>query len=352
MAVLPWYCTREEVKRSLDIKSTARNNASIDRNIGAASRSVEDLTNRWFYPDTGVRYFDWPNDQYARSWRIWLDRYELISLTALANRGGLTIPPAQYFLEPSDGPPYNRIELDISVQTGSVVFGGASTWQRAVVATGVFGYCDDRAAAGAVAVTASTTATTLDVTDSSVAEVGTLLVGAGERMFVTGRSHISTTATMSGTLAASMAAGTVAVSDGTLVQPGEVALIDAEKLMVNEVVGNNLLVTRAWDGTTLAAHSGSPLVYCPRRLTVSRAFLGTTAATQTQGVALQRQVYPDLVRQLTLAEAVTNLLQESSGYARMAGGGDNAREFTGKGIKDLRCQVEQSFGKLARIGVI
>lgn len=353
MSQLPWYCTREDVKSALDYKETARNNGQIDRAIDAASRSIESLTHRIFYPDTGVRYFDWPTAQYSRSWRLWFDKYEVISVTQLANRGGTTIAANQFFLEPSDGPPYTRLELDISVQQGSVAFGGASTFQRAVQLTGVFGYRDDRLPAGSVVTTVSASATSLDITDSSQVGVGTLLLGTGdERIFVSGRSMLATACTLGANLAVSMAANAVTVSNGALVSPGEVIMIDAEKMAVQEIAGNTLVVTRAWDGSTLAAHTGTPALYCPRRLTVVRGLAGTTAVSQVGGVALTRQVYPPLIRQLAVAESIGALLQESAGYGRVVGAGDNARESTGRGLVDLRSRVQVALAKQARVATV
>src|SRR5690606_22447868 len=57
----PWYTTRETVKAALDYKETARNDAQVDRAIESASRAVEGLLHRRFYPETATRYFDWPN---------------------------------------------------------------------------------------------------------------------------------------------------------------------------------------------------------------------------------------------------------------------------------------------------
>lgn len=352
MTQLPWYCTREDVKSALDYKETARNNRQIDRAIDAGSRAVEDLTNRQFYPDVTVRYFDWPNAQFSRSWRLWLDKYELISVSQLSNRGGSIILPTQYFLEPVDGPPFTRIELDISVQSGSYAFGGASTFQRAIQVNGTFGYRDDRLPAGTVATTASAGASTLDVSDSSEVGVGTLLIGTLERMFVSGRQFIATAATLGANLTASMANNAVTVSNGALVTQGEVIMIDAEKMLVAEIAGNVLSVLRAWDGSTLAAHTGALALYAPRRLTVVRAMNGTTAVSQVGGVALERQTYPGLVHELAIAESIVLLTQESAAYGRTVGAGDNARESSGKGLDDLRQRITTALGKQMRVATV
>ena len=55
-----WYCTREDVKRALDVKETVQSNGQIDRRIAASTDSIEGLCHRRFYPWTGTRYLDWP----------------------------------------------------------------------------------------------------------------------------------------------------------------------------------------------------------------------------------------------------------------------------------------------------
>jgi hypothetical protein len=57
---------------------------------------------------------------------------------------------------------------------------------------------------------------------------------------------------------------------------------------------------------------------------------------------------PGSVRQLCVAEALTDLLQGRSGYARTAGSGENEREASGRGLKDLRDRVYTSHGRKAR----
>jgi len=119
-------------------------------------------------------------------------------------------------------------------------------------------------------------------------------------------------------------------------------------MRVDDIAGNTLVVTRAWDGSTIAAHSVGATVYAPRMLTVQRAALGTTAATHLTSASVYRWDPPGPVRQLCVAEALTDLLQGRSGYARTAGAGENEREATGRGLKDLRERVYVSHGRKAR----
>ncbi|MCZ4602918.1 hypothetical protein O3S80_03855 [Streptomyces sp. Lzd4kr] len=344
----PWYSTREEVKAELDVRETARSNARVDRAIEAACDTVDGFLHRVFYPDTDTRYFDWPNAQTAPSWRLWLDANEVVSVSALSS-GGTTIAASSYFLEPNTyGPPYNRIEINLG---SSAAFGGGDTHQRDITVTGLFGYRNDETTLGATveALDASETGVDVDGATSAEVGVGSLLRIDDERVIVTGRAQLDTGQNLGGNLTAVNSDVAVSVSDGTAYAVDEVILIDSEKMRIDDIAGNTLMVTRAWDGTTLAAHTAGADIYAPRTLTVQRAAVGTTAATHTTSAAVYRWDPPAAVRQLALAEALNDLLQGRSGYARTAGAGENEREMTGRGLEALRKRVYVSHGRKARI---
>lgn len=343
----PWYVTREEVKAELDVRETARSNTRIDRAIEAACETVEGDLHRIFYPELDTRYFDWPGPQYARPWRLWLDANELISVTTLSS-GGTTIAASDYFLEPNAyGPPYDRIEVDLD---SSAAFGGGDTHQRDITVTGLFGYKNDETTLGvtAEALDASETGVDVDGATSATVGVGSLLRVDTERLIVTGRTQLDTGQNLGGNLTASNSNTTVTVADGTQFAVDEVILIDSEKMRIDDIAGNTLTVTRPWDGTTLAAHTAGADIYAPRTLTVTRGALGTTAATHLTAATVYRWNPPAAVRQLTLAEAVNDLLQGRAGYARTAGTGESEREMTGRGLEALRKRVYVSHGRKAR----
>ncbi|MDX3515882.1 hypothetical protein PV755_44495 [Streptomyces caniscabiei] len=345
----PWYASREEIKAELDVKETARSNARIDRALADATEAVNGLCHRVFYPVQETRYFDWPNGQYARPWRLWLDANELISVTALTS-GGTAIAASDYFLEPNTyGPPYNRIEIDLD---SSAAFGGGDTHQRDIGITGVWAGCplvEPSAGATAEALDASETGIDVDAATSAVAGVGGLLRIDDERVIVTGRSNLDTGQTLGGAgLTNQNNAVTVAVGSGAAFAAGEMILIDGERMRVDDIAGNTLVVTRAWDGSTIAAHSVGAAIYAPRSLTVVRGALGTTAATHNIAATVYRWEAPGPVRQLCVADAVTDLMQGRSGYARTAGAGESEREVAGRGINDLRKRVYASHARKGR----
>lgn len=348
MATAPWYCTRESVKRALDLKQTAYADWQVDEAIDAASRSIEQCTNRVFYPWTGTRYFDWPDNEFGTSYTLWLEENELISATTVAS-GGSNISASQYNLEPvNSAPPYSRVELKLS-GTGS--FGLSDSRQRDIAITGVFGYANDETISGSLAVALSdTTGVTVSITNPTKIGVGTLLRVDSERMVVTAKSFADSTQNLQADMAAAVNGTSVSVSDGTKFYEGEVILLDAERMLVTAVAGNTLVVNRAWDGTVLATHSGSD-VYRQTSLTVERGSVGTTAATHLISASIYLWAAPSPIRNLCRAQAIDTILQEQGGYARTVGSGDSTRNASGAALGALWARVEEDYGRV-RLGVV
>ncbi|MGD9749783.1 MAG: hypothetical protein AB7W59_02190 [Acidimicrobiia bacterium] len=342
--MLPVYATREDVMAALDVAETTRTAGQIDRLVAAASRQVDQLCHRVFYPTSTTRYLDWPAPQHGTSYRLWLDGdHEVISLTSVTS-GGVAL--TGYFLEPqSAGPPYTRLEVDLS---GTDSLDAGDTHQRSVVLVGVFGACADTTEAGLLAEVLDSSETAVDVSDSSTIGVGSLLLVDSEYMQVTRRGLLSTGQTISGNLAAAKAGTTVTVADASGIVAGEVVTIDAERMLVTDTTATTLLVERAWSGSVLAAHTSGATVYAPRTLTVERAQRGTQAAAHNSGATVYRHTPPPLVRQLTIAEALVGLAREQSGYARTVGSGEATRNASGADLNDLRKQVKAAHGRKMR----
>lgn len=339
-----WYTTRETVKTALDIRETARSNAQVDREIESASRGIEGNLHRVFYPTIATRYFDFPSiSDLSWPWVLWLHDNEVVSVSSLVS-GPTTISPVNYFLEPvNDGPPFNRIEINLSSRAG---FDVGATYQRSIALTGVFGFDVNTAPAGALAAAiVSTSATTCSITDNSLIGVGHIIQIDSERMIVTGKTMLTTGQT--GSITASQADVSVAVSNGAAFAVDEVLLIDSERIRIIDIAGNTLTVKRAWDGSTLAAHVTATL-YALRTLTVTRGALGTTAVTHLNAAPVLRHVIPGPVENLCVAESLNSLLQEESGYARTVGSGDNVRNASGAGLADMRRQAFTSHGRKMR----
>lgn len=343
------YCSREDVKSSLDVKETARANAQIDRLIKAASRSIEALTHRVFFPWTGVRYFDWPNSQYAMTGRLWLNQHELVSVSLMTS-SGTVIDSSKYFLEPvNTGPPYSHVDLNLAT---SAAFAASQTHQRSIAITGVYSGCPvDEIAAGSLAGAINGAVTSLNITDSGSVGVGHIIKVDSERMIVRGKTMLTTGQTLQTPLTATNASVTVAVTTGAAYNVDEVILLDSERMLIVDIAGNNLTVKRGWDGSVLATHAGST-IYALRTLNVIRGALGTTAGAHSDAAPITKHLVPGLVEQLAIAETLTALQQEGSAYARVVGSGDAQREASGKGLADLRDQVYSKHGRKIRMRAV
>lgn len=345
-----WYATREDVMRAVDSKETARNAGQLDRGLEAASRSIDALCHRTFYPQVATKSFDWPNAQSAAPWRLWLDANELISVSAVSS-GGTTISTADVLLEPSAyGPPYNRLELDLS---SSAAFGGGDTHQRDITITGLYGYRDDESTVGTIAEALDTSETGIDVNaaTSAAVGVGSLLRVDSERMQVTGRSQLDTGQNLGSNLDAKASTVTVPVADGTQFAAGEVILIDAERMLIVDIAGTNLIVKRGWDGSVLAAHTTGADIYAPRTLSVRRGACGTTAATHSTAATVNRWDPPGPVQTLAIAETLNMLGLEQASYSVVLRAGETGGERTRdqRGLQALRNQVYDAYGRKARV---
>jgi len=338
MTTRPTYASREHVMARGDIQATAYMSRQVDDALQTWSRIVEQRCQRpgGLFPALRTLYLDWPDvDQSTSSWRLWIGPDELISLTSLTS-GGTAITGS--LLESNlSGPPYAQVQLD---RAGSSFLGGGDTPQRSITLVGWTGVRDDQAPAGTLAAAISTTsATTATVSDSSLCGVGDQLIIDTERMVVTDRAMTTTAQTITADAGAATSTVGVTVSSGAAFGVGETILIDSERMRIVDIAGNVLTVKRAWDGSTLAAHTSGATVYAPRLLTIERGTQGTTAATHLSAAAVYRWKPPPEAQALVTAETLNQLQQESSGYARQVGSGEYAREVGARGLKDLRDQV-------------
>lgn len=348
----PWYATREAVKSASDVRETARLNRAIDRNLERHSREAEQILG-WlhFYPVVATRYFDWPNSQMGGVWDLWLDGNPLSTLTAATSGGQALNIATDVFLEPANDPPYNRVRInsDSSASWDS----GSSGEQRSLALTGTWG-ADWVTGAGALAAAlGDTTGVAVDVTNSADIGVGDLIQVGTERMVVTNKQTTDTGVNSTGALTAEKTATALPVPDGTAFTVDEVITIDSERMRIDDITGNTLRLTRAWDGTTLAAHNTNSDIYAPRRLVVAgRGFGGTTPATHLIGATVYRWVPHSTLTEWVLAETQNSIAQENAAWARTIGAGEAERQTFARGLVDLRKQAMTTLGRMARKAVI
>lgn len=344
-----WYTTREAVASALEVGVTARASALMDAKIEAASRSIEGLLLRRFYPERKTVTFDWPNWDGSPTWELDLGSNELISVETFTS-GGTVIAPGDFFLRRSDDkdePPYTRIEIDLD---SSASLSAGPTWQRSASVLGLFGH-DDTATdlpSAELGASVSSSATTWIVDPTSGlyrVGVGALMLIGTERIVLRERNMADTAVNTAGTLDSLKNDRILAVTDGTQFVKAETILVDAERMRIDDIAGNNLIVTRTWDGTTLDSHASGADVYALREFVVERHALGTSAAAHTAGDLLYMHDYPGLVNELCTAEAVVMLEQNASAYARTVGSGSVQRESVGMGLLDLRARAVDAYGR-------
>jgi hypothetical protein len=341
----PTYVTRERLARALDVKASAYLRDALDGACRTGSRMVEGLLHRQtLYPVLKTRYVDFPSRQDAPNWRVYFDDDALISLTG-ATAGGSTIPTDQFFLAPDNaGPPYDYLELS---RASSYAFTSSATTQRALAFTGLYGYRNDENTATTLTSALSATATALAVA-APAGGVGALLRIDSERIVVTEQGWAS-----GGTIGSSPTASSsdvlLTVADTSVFKLGETLLVDAERLLVQDIVGSTtLMVRRAFDGTALAAHTSGATLYRHLAPVVYRGACGTTAATHASGATVYRWVCPPPAEELAQAYAEDAFLQGGSGYARTVGSGEAERQASGTGIRALEQRVMTTMGRMAR----
>lgn len=346
------YCTREDVKRALDAAETARANWQIDDAIDGATDSIDGLTHRSFRPELATKSFDWPNLQRSPSWVLWLDGCDLVELVS-ATAGGVALNLADVLLEPNQyGPPYNRIEVNLG---SASTFQAGDTHQRAIALTGY--WCGADVVEEVVGELAGDLAADVDATasitwTSAKIGVGDVLRIGDERMTVVDKLMVDTMQDLQAGLTASTAAVTVTVSSGAAFAPGQILLVESERLLVVDVAGNQVTVRRAYDGSVLAVHNSGTDIYSLTGTDIDRAQLGTALAAHLSGATIYRHLVPGIIRRLAVAETLNTLLQEASGYARRERTGDASRAIDESGIDELRSRVRRRYGRKARTAAI
>src|ERR1700755_139791 len=253
-----WYATVEDVQESLEITNLARSNRLVASKLESSSRSVEGQLHRRFYPERRTFKIDWPNYQYMDAWQLDLGDNELISLESFTS-GGVSIPVNDIILRRWDNkeePPYQYLEINLS---SSSAFMGGATYQQSLVLTGLAGWSntDTSVIHGTLSggINSSVTSVVLTpVAGQFPVGIGSIILIGTERMILTARSMADTGINTAGSLTDSQNAETLPVADGSVFAVGEGILVNAGRMRIDDIAGNNLIVSRAWDGSALANH--------------------------------------------------------------------------------------------------
>lgn len=336
MITLPTYVTREQLADALDVSPTGVEAAALDRAIESGSRAVETRCRRVFWPQVEARLLDWPAPgDLAPGYRLYLGANELGAAPTAITSGGVTIAVGDVIPGPAElGPPFGYLDIDTS---SAAAWSSGDTWQSSTSITGPFCGCEIRTrTVGELdgSLTSSTTGVQVDGAAAAAVGLGDLLNVGSERMLVTGRTWVDTTVNV--TMAAD---SSVTTFTGSGFAEGERLLAGGERMRVVDVAGTTVTVRRAVDGSVLAAHTGADL-YASRSLIVERGYGGTTAATHSDEADVAVQVYPALVRELALAEALVAKVQEGGAYARPQSTGESSRAVASGTLADVRARCE------------
>ncbi len=342
------YVGLESTKRAGQLAGPSLD-PQILRQIRSATKDFETDCRRCFIPYLGEKMWRWPTDFPGWTWRLWTEE-DLLAVTTLYAAAEDTPPITltHYFLEPQQfGPPYNRVEVDLSSQD---VFQSGNTPQRSAAIVGKWGYYEALASADTLVsgLASDLAATTCVVSNSAPCETGEMLKADEEQMQIVLRAFIDTTATLAADLAATAAAVSVQVSSGALIHAGEIIAIDSEKMFVVFIVGNVLTVERAYDGSVLAAHTMSAAVNAPRGLTLERAQNGTVAALHANSLALQKYVVPDDLAIVIQGETLSKYEQGLAHWGRTVGsaGGGVDIESTGRALAQFRARMVDKYKRV------
>lgn len=340
MLTLPTYVTRERLAAAMDTSPSRSRLRQLDDACNTGSRSVEALCRRTFWPEVTTHAYDRPAPgETPASYTLWLDPFQLAEAPAAVSSGGVSLDLLDVLPGPEEGPPFDRLDLDLST---SAAWSAGSTWQRGTRITGTFGYRLDTAALGVTAEALDGTETLVDVDGATAAAagVGDLLAVGSERMLVTDRAWLDTTEDI--TLTGSVSADSFTAA-GTYAQ-GEWLLLGSEVLRVVEQAGTTVVVERAVDGSTLGDHTAASL-YASRTLAVLRGYGGTSAATHLTAAAVVRHAYPAEVEELALAEALVAYSQQLGAYARPQGSGASSTPVASGTLEDARARCRAAHGR-------
>ena len=187
------YCSVEELIASVAHLTLGQADAAILDHLLAMSREVEGRLLRAFFPSTGMNAYRWPPFHVAYSWEVWTED-DLLSVSsvevAAGGVGAVPVAITNYYLEPQQwGPPYSRIEVDLSSQD---IFQAGPTPQRSVQISGQWGYCAQTVAAGTLAAPAGATDGTLTLSNGHGVEQGDVILIDQEAIYVDASPNLHT----------------------------------------------------------------------------------------------------------------------------------------------------------------
>jgi hypothetical protein len=237
----------------------------------------------------------------------------VLSISSVTNNGitvtDYTLFPRNRFWEHG---PYSRLYRD-------------GSWDdEDVVITGKWGLYDDSILLG-ISATQLIGATTLSVTNGAMVSPGMVLLVEDEQELVTGVAAPSAAVSLLDG-AVGFSDEVVTVDNGSELNPGEVIQISTEDMLIRHISGNDAVVSRGWNGTIQADHADDSPIKVYRSYTITRGVNGTTAAAHTSA-AVSRCLVPDDVNWLCRQIAGLMVKKAESGFAGKTGNAETGETF-------------------------
>lgn len=335
-----WYASFTEVKRAADIPSSALYDARLMEAMDEGKDAVVGLCQRSFEPEIKTVTFPWPQDMTQDARLLRLGRHQLISLMTVTDGDGSTLNNNNLRLikegSANATPPYSAV-MNANGWVANGTYPAIS-----VSILGLYGY--DLNERSVTTTTSMLSDNAVDVSNSSSIEVGALIRIGTERLVVLGKGWMNSGNSASVTLDAEESSDRFTVTSGNAFNVGESITIDSEEMLITKVVGNQLIVSRATNGSALAAHTAVTAIYVDRRLSVERAVLGTTATDTPSGAVVLVHKFPGLVRQLHKAETLYLIQQDAAAYGSRSGSGQGETQMSESALNSLRERVKQAYG--------
>lgn len=303
------FCTLAELDEDLNLLGSERESRVMPKILQASDFLQKNIGH--FMPVHMTRSFN----GYGR---LRLNVPPLLEITSISN-DTTSLTSADYVLRPQKRYWPNGPYAWIDVGPDATNLGAWVCEEDGVPITGKWGLYDLTKALG-VTLTASQTdsASTLTVSNGAAVSPGMVCLIGSEQ------EYIESTASPSGpvtTITEAMDNDTsyITLSDGSLVNIGEVIRVDLEQMKVLDISGNLAAVTRGWNKTIRATHADNADVYVYRSFTVTRGVNGTTAAAHSSGSAVYQQRVPDDVNGLCRKMAARMLKDAQGGYSGVIG---------------------------------
>lgn len=311
------YCTVREVLDDLELNGV-RNETSLFAHIQTASEWIDRNIGQ-FIPVTATRTF-------TGEGKIFLSIESLLAITSISDEGSALLA-ADYILLPrnkhwEDGP-YTYIEIDPDSTRSCFTANGE------ISIVGKWGKYNLSKATGAILGAAITNASdaTMLVSDGSLVSPGMVCLIDTEQILATAAgAWTDSTANLAAAITGT-ADDAITVTDGTKVKVGEIIKVDVEQMKVFDITGAVLAVIRGWNDTLRATHLIAADVYVQRTYAIERGCNGTTAAGHVISSVINRYVPPQDINWLCREIAGLAMKKAKSGYAGKVGNADTGEVF-------------------------